>query len=119
MIQRLILFATVLLMLFSVSCKEENEFVNNKTVKYHLAGTSGSYSITYESAGGGTQQEDPVTNSWKYEFTGHPGEFLYISAQNNKNSGSVEVYISVDGKVWKSAASTGAYVIASASGTCP
>jgi hypothetical protein len=104
---------------FLTSCKEENEFVNNKNVKYYLGGTSGSYSITYASKGGGTQQESNVANSWKYEFTAHPGDFLYISAQNNHNSGSVEVYISIDGKLFKSAVSTGAYVIATVSGSCP
>lgn len=43
-------------------------------------------------------------------------EFLYLSAQNRGSSGSITVIIIVNNEVWKSSTSSGAYVIATASG---
>jgi hypothetical protein len=113
-------FYLILLLLF-VSCKDDTAAPENKakTVKYTLGGSANDYSITYASQGEGTEQIDPVSNTWTYSFTAQPGDFLYISAQNNKASGSVSVYIYVSGKVEKSATSTGEYVIATASMSCP
>ena len=47
------------------------------------------------------------------------GAFVYISAQNQGESGSVKCRIEVDGVTLEQATSTGAYVIASCSGTVP
>jgi hypothetical protein len=58
-----------------------------------------------------------MTSTWNYEFAGDEGQFLYISAQNNNSSGTVKVRIDVDGKTFKSGSSTGAYVIATATGS--
>lgn len=43
-------------------------------------------------------------------------EFLYISAQNDTDSGYVTVIIIVNNEVWKNSTSSGAYVIATANG---
>ena len=48
-------------------------------------------------------------------FTSHDGRFLYVSAQNQNNSGSVTTKIYVDGKQKKESTSSGAYVIATSS----
>jgi len=44
------------------------------------------------------------------------GNFIYISTQNSSNWGNVKVEIYVDGARFKHPYSSGAYVIASASG---
>lgn len=75
--------------------------------------------ITYENKDGGTEQKSSVSSSWSYSFTGESGQFVYISAQNNNQSGSVTVKIIRDGSAFKEATSSGAYVIATASGSLP
>lgn len=92
------------------SCKKEND------VRYSV--TCGSCDLTYSDSGENTQQH-PMTGSWKLDFEGDPGQFLYVSAQNNNNSGTVSVEITVNGKEIDKATSSGAYVIATASGSVP
>jgi hypothetical protein len=74
--------------------------------------------LTYENASGGTEQRS-MSGSWTTEFPAEPGQFLYISAQNNNASGNVLVYILCDGSTFKQSSSSGAYVIATASGSAP
>lgn len=50
------------------------------------------------------------------EIRGRTGDFVYVSAQNLTDLGSVEVYIYVNGSVFKKAMCEGAYCIATASG---
>jgi hypothetical protein len=75
--------------------------------------------VTFENRGGGTSQQDNVTSSWSYSFTGSPNDFVYISAQNNNDNGSVTVNILLGDYTFKSSSSSGAYVIATASGSLP
>lgn len=84
-------------------------------VKYSVSGTASSVSLTYENEDGGTSQVSSVPLPWSYSFKAKEGDFLYISAQNNSSSGSVNVKISVNGDTRKSSSSDGAYVIATAS----
>lgn len=98
-------------MLFS-SCED-----NQKSIKYTIK--CNSCDLTYENKSGGTEQIDDASYNWSYSFTGEVGQFVYISAQNNNNSGIVTVNISVDGEIYKTSTSTGAYVIATASGSIP
>jgi hypothetical protein len=53
------------------------------------------------------------------EFTGHSGDFVYLSARNNQEYGDVTCTIPVNGRVLQTVTSSGAYVIASCSGTVP
>jgi len=85
------------------------------SVKYTLSCSS--CDITYENSSGGTSQESNVNSTWSYSFTGYDGDFVYLSAQNNNNSGSITVNILVGGSVYKTSTSSGAYVIATASGS--
>ncbi len=86
------------------------------SVKYEATGTTASVNITIENEQGGTSQYADINPTWDYSFTRSAGEFVYISAQNQTEYGSVTVTIYVDGDVWKTSSSNGAYVIASASG---
>ena len=86
-------------------------------VKYEVTGTAQSASLTYQNKDGGTSQESDVVLPWTYSFEGESGDFVYISAQNSGETGSVITTIYRDGDVFKTSTSTGAYVIASASGS--
>lgn len=85
-------------------------------VVYSVTGSAGSVSITQRNVGGGTEQYDsslPLSRS----FWIRPGSFLYISAQNNGDSGDVNCAITRSGRTVQTASSSGAYVIATCSGT--
>lgn len=85
--------------------------------KYEVSGTAGNYSITCEGAPSGTVQYSNVGSGWAYTWNQSSTRWLYMSAQNNTNSGTVTVKIICDGKVLAQQTSSGAYVIATVSGT--
>lgn len=85
-------------------------------IEYRITGTSDTVSITMENASGGTEQYDSRRVPYSYEFVAQEGQFLYISAQNNGERGTVTCEIVINGVVEKEATSQGAYVIASCSG---
>lgn len=85
-------------------------------ITYSITGTATSVSITLENETGNTEQGDfkvPFNMSFRVPV----GTFVYISAQNNGKTGSVTCQIFVDGKVQEEATSTGAYKIATCSGS--
>lgn len=86
-------------------------------VTYRISGTAGSVSLTYVNATGGTEQISTAGVPWEKTFQMHYGDFVYISAQNNGESGSVICEIKLDGNAWKQSTSSGAYTIASCSGS--
>ncbi len=86
-------------------------------VRYEVTGTTDAASLTFTNAQGGTQQ-GVAPLPWRTEFTGIANNFLYISAQNERDSGTVSVAIFVDGVRVKTSQSSGAFVIATTSATC-
>lgn len=75
--------------------------------------------ITY-AIPGGQQQEKDVANPWRKNVTVSPGDFLYVSAQNGCDHGSVSVKIETEtGKVLNRATSSGGYAIASTDAVAP
>lgn len=87
----------------------------NYVVEYVVEGTSTSASLTYSNESGGTEQLD-VKLPWRDLFFANSGFSAYISAQNNNKVGSITVKILLNGIEVKQSTSSGAYVIASASG---
>lgn len=85
-------------------------------VSYKVTGTASRASLTYENEQGGTEQTE-VRIPWQETMTVGQGAFLYLSVQNEGESGSVTCEIWVDGVKWKESTSRGAYVIASCSGS--
>ena len=104
-----------LIYLAMIGC--DNPLDSSIDVKYEVSGTASTVDVTYENSDGGTSQESDVEVPWSYSFTGHPGDFVYISAQNQGQTGTVTVTIYNDGDVFKTSTSEGAYVIATASGS--
>jgi hypothetical protein len=85
-------------------------------VVYEVTGTTPRVSITMSNGTGGTEQYDDAHIPVRIEFEKFPGRFLYISAQNKTGAGDITTSIYLKGELYKSATSSGAYVIATASG---
>jgi hypothetical protein len=97
--------------------KEIQVIINYPDVEYRVSGSTSSVFITYANKDEGTSQVTTRT-PWSYSWYGaKSGQFLYVSAQNQKSSGSVKVQIYKNGALYKESESSGAYVIATASGT--
>ena len=110
-----VLIAFLPLLLFS--CIDTPTYT--KDVKYEVTGTATAVDLTIENDNGGTSQYSDQATPWTYSFTGYPGDFIYVSAQNQGDSGTVTATIYIDGEVYKTSTSDGAYVIATASGSIP
>lgn len=108
------LIAPIIILLF-VACS--NPLSSSVSVRYKVSGTAESVDITYENADGGTSQLSDEELPWSITFDGNIGDFVYISAQNQGETGTVTVTIYKNGDVYKQSTSEGAYVIATASGT--
>lgn len=113
---------SIILILFLVGCNPfgddpDDVFTPGATsVHYKVTGTASSVSITINNDTGGTEQAT-VDVPYSKIYSDYYDDFLYISAQNQGNSGSVTVSIYVNGNLVEQATSTGPYVIASASGS--
>jgi hypothetical protein len=89
------------------------------SVTYYVTGSASSVSVTYQNGTGGTEQRDAVSLPWNATFDMDEGDFVYLAAQNQGDSGTVTCSIRADGQLVKQSTSTGAYVIASCSGSVP
>lgn len=85
-------------------------------IVYEITGSAKSADVTLSNSTGGTEQFGNVTIPWSYTDKSFSGRFLYISAQNKGEYGTVTVSIYMDGQLFKTSTSSGEYVIASASG---
>ncbi len=90
-------------------------------VEYKVTCTTGLIDLTISNENEGTSQYDDMATPWSYSFEVDNPEygyfFVYVSAQNQQSSGTVTAQIYVDGSLYKTSTSTGAYVIATASGS--
>jgi len=99
----------------SITANFEPEPPPPPEVEYKITGTASRVSVTLNNATGGTEQYDNVSVPHTYSFDTFSDWFLYISAQNQGEYGSVTVTIYLNGEVVKTSTSSGAYVIATAS----
>ncbi|MFB9713986.1 MmpS family transport accessory protein [Arthrobacter methylotrophus] len=97
---------------------------SSRTVVYEVEGTAKVVDITMSTASGISQQSNlkvPITAKDSGErgltVTVNPGAYVSILAQNQGSSGTVTCRITVDGTVVSTVTSSGAYTIASCSGT--
>lgn len=89
------------------------------SVKYVINGSAHRADLTYNNANDDTEQISSVSVPYEKTYTMKPGNFLYISAQNQDEYGSIICEIWVDGKKVKTSTSNGAYVIATCSDMLP
>ena len=116
---------TVLLIIFALSCTDslsdpfcyDERISESYTVKYEVTGSANSVSLTIENSDGGTSQFSDKPLPWTYSFTSKYDTWIYCSAQNQGDAGTVIVKLYVNNEVFKQSTSEGAYVIATASGT--
>ena len=108
--------ALAALILATFACGNGDVEPVNHDVIYYVRGTASTVSLTYENESGNTEQKDGVELPWRKMMSVEDGAFLYISAQNEQDSGSVVCEILVDGVKMEEASSSGAYVIATCSG---
>lgn len=112
-IKRLAIF--VLLAAF-FSCSSDSDSCG--TVRYEVMTSPGcTADVTYAGAGGSTLQNSDVPSGWVYTWRGCPGDFVYVSAQNGCDHGGVTARILFKGDLFKTASSSGAFVIATSSGS--
>jgi hypothetical protein len=103
-----------MIVLATLACDDYSTTSNETyTVTYWVKGTADSASLTYNNQSGNTEQKSEVDVPWHLKFEAERGQFLYISAQNNGESGTIKTQIIVDGDVIAESESEGAYVIAS------
>jgi len=94
------------------------------TVRYLVRGSARTADITYATSNGGTAQQNGVDVPLSREtdgaegitYTMTEGAFVYISAQNGGEYGTIQCLIQVDGTVVLQNQSSGAYAIATCSG---
>ena len=87
-----------------------------ENVTYRISGTATQVSITLENADGNTEQFDPVDVPYTKWLGCIPTrQFVYISAQNAGETGTVECAITRGNGTVSSSRSSGAFVIASCS----
>jgi hypothetical protein len=86
------------------------------TVKYEVTGSAKTVDVTINNATGGTEQFSDVSVPWTHTISNYTYSYVSILAQNKGATGSVTVNIYVNGDLFKTSTSTGAYVIAQAGG---
>jgi len=89
--------------------------ISYPTVRYEVGGSARWVDVTLNNSTGGTEQYGNVSTPSHWAYSSFSDSFLYISAQNQGEYGTVRVSIFVDDVEVKRATSSGAYVIATAS----
>lgn len=88
------------------------------TVQYRVSGDAKSANIIYVVYEGekGESRQATVKLPWKKSFDAMEGEFVYVSSQASKRSGSVKCEIVVDGESFKEERADGSSGVASCEG---
>ena len=98
----------------SITANFEPEPPPPPEVEYKITGSASQVDVTLNNATGGTEQYDNVSVPHSYSFDTFSDWFLYISAQNQGEYGSVTVTIYLNGEIVATSTSSCAYVIATA-----
>lgn len=85
-------------------------------VTYEVTGSATAIDVTYENENGDVSQEGPMVVPWRRTVNVEDGAYVYISAQNQDETGAVTCRVLVDGVEKEANTSSGAYTICTASG---
>ena len=110
-------FLMFIALISATACADSDVVLVTHQVQYYVF--CGDCNVTFKNKWGGISQENNVSTGWHHNFVGDPGQLLSITAQNNNDFGDIKVEIRHNGKLLKDAASSGAFVIASANGSIP
>jgi hypothetical protein len=86
------------------------------SVTYYVSGVYLA-DLTMENGTGGTEQKEGVVLPYTRTISMKKGDFMYISAQNALDHGTIKCEILVNGVTFKKAESSGAYTIATCNGS--
>jgi len=115
-----IIITIVAIFLWALTCSSTScNFLSCSSVdkvKYEVTGTAERANISISNAEGGYEQFNDARIPWDRTYSNYTDDFVYISAQNAGEDGSIVVRIYVNDQVLKSSMATGAFAIASASG---
>lgn len=84
-------------------------------VEYQVGGSTQSANLNYSNETEDGEQHEDVTIPWSKTFPVVRGQFLYLSAQNGQDYGTVTCAITINNITVKRAESSGAYTIATCS----
>ncbi len=107
-------FCSILFLCLVLACS--NPFDTSIDIRYEVSGSAELVNVTYENGSGGISQITNVALPWSHNFSSEPGEYVYLYAQNQGETGSITVTIYKDGEVFRRATSEGENVVASVSG---
>ena len=81
-------------------------------VMYEVIGSAPMADIQITSPSGSTEEYQDAGLPWRFSYEGFTDGQAYLYAHNNTEEGSITVNIYVNGKLVRTATSTGAYVTA-------
>jgi hypothetical protein len=121
---RIILVTTAVIFGVAFFASMVDTATTTHTVVYKVGGTATQADITYEGPNGDTAQQSNVDVPLTRVSDGgegmilknmRSGDFLYISAQNQNDSGTITCSIEIDGRVVETNTSYGGFTIATCS----
>jgi hypothetical protein len=88
----------------------------NDNVTYEVTGDADSVDVTLTNSTGDTEQYTDVPLPFRMDFGGHSDSDVYLYVYNRGESGSIDLKVYVNGRLFKSAYSSGPYVNAVVTG---
>jgi hypothetical protein len=86
-------------------------------ISYIVKGDADDFNVTFKCGDSSEVKQEPhIHKGWKYKFTGHKGDYMYVSAQANQPNSKVNLLIYEDGKLLENISRAGDYPIIQASG---
>ena len=111
------LVAASIVLAIASACSGSPTTPSGSEVEYRILGTATRASVSYRNATGGTTTAD-VNLPWVYHWSGaRKGDFLYVSAFNRVESGTIKAQIFKQGTLFRESESSRAFGFASVSGT--
>ncbi|MGA2158390.1 MAG: MmpS family transport accessory protein [Dehalococcoidia bacterium] len=81
----------------------------NDVVMYEVVGSAPVVDIQVTNPSGATDEFQDVNLPWRFSYEGFENSQAYVYAHNNTEEGGITVNIYVNGKLERTATSTGAY----------
>jgi len=88
----------------------------NDNVTYEVTGDADSVDVTLSNDTGGTEQYNDMPLPFRMDYGGFNERYVYLYAYNNGDNGTITLSIYVNGKLFKTATSSGPYTNATVYG---
>jgi hypothetical protein len=100
----------IIVVLFAMICVGTNIACRQMdNVTYEVTGDADSVDVTVSNDNGGQEQYNDVPLPWRMDYGGFTERYVYLYAYNNGDSGTITISIYVNGKLFKTATSSGPY----------